>query len=257
MFARLSLFHLLLMSIALFFLIVAVLVYYDVHLQVVSLLQWMNSRSPAMQWLFVLVMALSVVLILPGVIFTLGAGFVFGVFKGALFVVIGTTIGAVTAFVIARYLFSHRVGIYLLSHPRLKVIDDRTSSEGWKLILATRLVPLFPFKLSNYFFGLTRFSLRDFALGTGLGIIPYSFHNVYVGSIAASLTELGQVEARTPVQWTFYGLGFVLTVAALLYFRRLAHRVLAEAGMEGQFAGNQTPVESGQPQDKSKDGKES
>jgi len=67
--------------------------------------------------------------------------------------------------------------------------------------MLSRLVPFFPFKLSNYFFGLTRFSLRGLVFGTLVGIIPFSVHNVYLGAIAADLATLGTRTAhRTPLE---------------------------------------------------------
>jgi uncharacterized membrane protein YdjX (TVP38/TMEM64 family) len=93
----------------------------------------------------------------------------------------------------------------------------------------TRLIPFFPFKLSNYFFGLTRFSLRDFMIGTFFGVIPFSLNNAYLGSITADITSLGMRNAeRTPFEWAIYGIGFLVAVAALIYFNRLANRALAK-----------------------------
>lgn len=42
---------------------------------------------------------------------------------------------------------------------------------GCNIVLLTRLVPFFPFKLSNYFFGLTHSSLRGFVLGTIVAVV--------------------------------------------------------------------------------------
>jgi uncharacterized membrane protein YdjX (TVP38/TMEM64 family) len=51
-------------------------------------------------------------------------------------------------------------------------------------------VPFFPLKLSNYFLGLTQFSIRDFLLGTVIGIVPNTLLITYAGSLAADLTLL-------------------------------------------------------------------
>ncbi len=208
--------------------ILAVLVYFDAHEQVVRLLQWLDTQGLWAPVLFTLVMAAVVVLILPGVLFTTGAGFVFGVVEGAACVVLGTTIGATLAFLIARHLFGERATRYILSRPRLRLVSEELTPQGWKIVLLTRLVPFFPFKLSNYFFGLTRFSLRDFVLGTFVGVIPLSVHNVYLGSIAADIATLGaRRPERSLLEWALYGGGFVATVAVLVYINRLARRALA------------------------------
>ena len=209
--------------------VIGVLIYFDTHEQVLQLLEWLDARGGWGPLLFILVMMLVVVLVLPGVMFTTGAGFVFGVVEGTLCVVLGTTLGATIAFLIARHLFGARAAHYVMTCAKLKLVSEELVPQGWKIVLLTRLVPFFPFKLSNYFFGLTRFSLRDFVLGTLLGIIPFSLHNAYLGSIAADIATMGARNAeRTSLQWAFYGAGFLATIALLIYLNRLARRALAK-----------------------------
>lgn len=208
--------------------VLGALIYFDAHQQVLRLLRWLDAQGAWAPLLFILVMMLVVVLLLPGVLFTTGAGFVFGVVEGTIYVVLGTTLGAAFAFLIARYLFGARAARFILAHARLKLVSEELAPQGWKIVLLTRLVPFFPFKLSNYFFGLTRFSLRGFVLGTFVGIIPFSLHNVYLGAIAADIATLGVRNAeRTPLQWALYGAGFLATIALLVYLNRLARRALA------------------------------
>ena len=143
-------------SIAVCLLFVALLVgavfYFDGQAQVLRFFNWLDELGPWAPALFILVDMLVVVLVLPGVILTLGAGFMFGVLKGSLYVVIGTTLGATIAFMIARHLFGQSCSRFVLNHSKLKVINDEFARQGWKIVLLTRLVPFFPFKLSNYFF---------------------------------------------------------------------------------------------------------
>jgi uncharacterized membrane protein YdjX (TVP38/TMEM64 family) len=144
------------------------------------------------------------------------------------YVVLGTTLGAVMAFLIARYTFGERAALYVRAHARIRVVSDEMTPHGWKIVLLTRLVPFFPSKLANYFFGLTRFSLRGYTVASLVGFIPFSVHNVYLGSIAADVATLGERHAsRTPAQWALYAAGFVITVVAVVYISRLARRALA------------------------------
>lgn len=209
--------------------VLGALIYFDAHEQVLQLLEWLDAQGAWGLLLFILVMTLVVVLVLPGVMFAAGAGFVFSVVEGTVYVVLGTTLGAALAFLIARYLLGARAARFVLAHARLKLVSEELAPQGWKIVLLARLVPFFPFKLSNYFFGLTRFSLRGFVSGTFVGIIPFSLHNVYLGSIAADIATLGVRNAqRTPLQWALYGAGFLATVALLVYLNRLARRALAK-----------------------------
>ncbi|WNZ54625.1 TVP38/TMEM64 family protein [Microbulbifer sp. SSSA005] len=206
--------------------VLSLLVYFDLDDQIIELMQWLNEQGWQTSLLFILIVAAAIVFLLPGVIFTMGAGFVFGVIKGTLLVIAGTVLGATLAFLIARYLLGEKPSRWVMSHIKPATVGEVIRREGWQMIMLTRLVPLFPFKLSNYFFGLTPVRLRDFVIGNFLGIIPLTLHNVYIGSIAADLTSLGKVEERTPVQWGFYIAGFALAVIALIGLTRMARRAL-------------------------------
>lgn len=207
--------------------VLALLHHYGLDDKLIELLQWLESRGWQASLLFILIMAVAIAVLAPGVIFTMGAGFVFGVVKGTLLVLAGTLLGATLAFLIARYLFGEGPSRWLMSHIKPPNIGEVLKKEGWRMIMLTRLVPFFPFKLSNYFFGLTPVRLRDFVLGNALGIIPFTVNNVYLGSIAADITTLGQVDERTPLQWALYGAGFALAVIALICLTRMARRALA------------------------------
>lgn len=216
--------------------VLAALVYFDMHDQVLRLLRWFDAQGAWAALLFVAVMAAVVVLLLPGVLFTTGAGFVFGVVEGTLYVVTGTLIGAVAAFLIARHLLGRRARRFIMQRSRLRLLSDEATSHGWKIVLLTRMIPFFPSKISNYFFGLTPFSLRGYVLGSLLGFIPYSLHNVYLGSIAADLTTLGARDlGRSPLEWGLYLAGFVCAVFAVVYLSRLARRALDRYEAEGEI----------------------
>ena len=216
--------------------VLALLHHFGLDDRILELIQWLESRGWQASLWFIVIIAAAIVFLIPGVIFTMGAGFVFGVLKGTVYVVAGTVLGATIAFLISRYLFGKRASEYVMSKIKPAHLGEIVRDEGWRMIMLTRLVPLFPFKLSNYFFGLTPLRLRDFALGNMLGVIPITVHNVYVGSIAADLASLGTArDSRTPVEWTLYGLGFVLAIIALIGLTRMARRALNQKIDEGEL----------------------
>lgn len=221
-------------------LIVGVLYALGVHQQIVELLQWFDEQGAWAALFFVALMVAAMVMLLPGVLLTTGAGFVFGVLEGTLYVVIGTTIGAAMAFLIARHFFGETAHIYIRNRARLSVVTDEMAPHGWKIVLLTRLIPFFPGKVSNYLFGLTSFTFPGFVAGTFLGVIPFSLHNVYLGSLAADLSTLGVREsARTPLEWTIYGAGFLGTILAVVFLNRLAKRALARYRVETEAMGQE------------------
>ena len=159
----------------------------------------------------------------------MGAGFVFGVVPGTIYVVFGTTLGATIAFLLARYTFGRRARQFIMARARLQLVNDELSKNDWKIVLLTRLIPFFPSKISNYFFGLTQFSLRGYIAGSLLGFIPFSVHNVYLGSLIADITtfEFGQ-QQRSGWEWALYLGGFVAAVVVVIYLNKLANRALAK-----------------------------
>ncbi|MCX5871371.1 MAG: VTT domain-containing protein [Deltaproteobacteria bacterium] len=206
----------------------AVFFHLDLDKHALRFLEWLELRGAWAPLLFVLVDALIVVLVLPGVLLTMGAGFMFGIISGGIYVILATTVGGTVAFLIARrFLATTKIARYCLYNPRFQSIANLSQRKGWAVVFLTRLIPFFPFKLSNYYFGLAGFSLRDFCVGTFLGIMPITFFNVYLGSLAADLTMLrSQRLERTPAQWFLYALGFLVILGLLIYGTRLARRML-------------------------------
>jgi len=209
--------------------LLAVLVYFDIHYYIIDLLYWVEAQGIWGPVLLISLMALVVVFVLPGILLTTGAGFVFGVVEGSIYIVLGTTLGSFAAFLIARYLFGPYAADFVRRRNRLSLVNEEMSANGWKIVLLTRLIPFFPGKLSNYFFGLTRFSWQGYLVGSLIGFIPFSVHNVYLGSIAADVTTLGlRNPVRTGFEWFLYGGGFVVTVGIVFYLNRLARRALSQ-----------------------------
>jgi uncharacterized membrane protein YdjX (TVP38/TMEM64 family) len=159
-----------------------------------------------------------VLLVLPGFLFSLGAGFMFGFLKGVALLWLSINIGAVMAFLLGRRAGSERFVTLLEKHKRLEQMNDVLLQKGWRVVMCTRVIPMFPFKLSNYAFGMAGYSLKDFWFGTTIGIIPLCMFNVYIGSLAGALSELGSRERPlSTVEWAMYALGVCVLGFFLLY----------------------------------------
>lgn len=90
-------------------LLLGVLYLLGLRQELLQILEWIEQQGPRAAFLFILLMAAVMVFFIPGVLFTTGTGFVFGIFHGTVCVVLGTTIGAAIAFLIARYLFGEPI----------------------------------------------------------------------------------------------------------------------------------------------------
>ncbi len=159
----------------------------------------------------VVVYAVATVALLPGTPFTLAAGALFGPVLGFGTAMVGATIGATLSFLVGRAV--GRSAVAQLAGRRVEAIDRFLGERGFLAILMIRLIPLFPFNVVNLVAGVTAIRLRDYVLGTALGIVPG----------VALLTVLGG-SIDDPTSPTFIGaaLGFLaLTVVASLVARRM------------------------------------
>jgi uncharacterized membrane protein YdjX (TVP38/TMEM64 family) len=151
-------------------------------------LQLMIERSgPLAPLLFISIYAVATILFVPGTPLTLLGGALFGPIFGSIYVILGATIGAVGAFLLARYVG----GSWLTSGAgtilqRLRTYDEQLVRNGFVTVLILRLVPLFPFNGLNFCLGLTRLRLRIYILATFIGIIPGTVAYVYFGASLAS-----------------------------------------------------------------------
>ncbi len=125
---------------------------------------------------FILIYIVATVLFIPGSLLTLGSGVLFGVVGGSVCVSIGSVLGATGAFLTGRYLTRDWVSKQIEGNQKFKAIDSAVASEGWKIVLLTRLSPIFPFNLLNYAFGVTQVSLKDYFLASWIGMIPGNCH---------------------------------------------------------------------------------
>ena len=144
---------------------------------------------------FVLGYALWVTLLLPGSWASMFAGFIYGTWQGSLLVFIGACIGAEFAFFLARSLFRESIKNRLSKNTKLNSVINSVTKEGLKLVLMTRLSPIFPFGLLNLSYGLSEVSFRDYSVGL-IGILPGTILYCGFGTLAGSISSFGEVMSQ-------------------------------------------------------------
>ncbi len=192
-------------------------------------LQWIDSLGTAGAIAFIALYIIATVAFLPGSILTLGSGVVFGIFWGSIYVFIGATLGATAAFLVGRYLARNWVASKIAGNKKFAAIDQAVGREGLKIVLLTRLSPIFPFNLLNYAFGITGVTLKDYFIGS-VGMIPGTIMYVYIGSLAGNLARIGtETQPTNPtVQWVIRIIGLIATVTVTAFVTRLARKALEE-----------------------------
>ena len=180
-------------------------------------------------WLGVAVFAAAyvgaVVLLAPGSLLTIAAGFAYG-FWGLPIALIAATTGAAIAFTVARHLARDSVRRAIETRRDIASIDRAIAAEGWKIVLLLRLSPLVPFNLQNYLFGITAVPFRSYIAATFVGIAPATSVLVAVGALGEAALDGG------PGKWALLAGGLLATVAAVVLVTRKARALLRDAGLD-------------------------
>ncbi|MCP1676503.1 putative membrane protein YdjX (TVP38/TMEM64 family) [Natronocella acetinitrilica] len=172
---------------------------------------------------FIAAYAIATVAFMPGLIFTIAGGVLFGPVFGTLFSLTGATIGAMLAFLVARYVASDWVAAR--AGGRLERLIKGVEREGWRFVAFTRLVPVFPFNILNYALGLTRIGFMPYALATFICMAPGAFAYTWVGHAGAETVAGG----RSGIQAILIAIGLL---AAVIFLPRLIRRVKTDPSVE-------------------------
>lgn len=182
---------------------------------------WIDSLGSWGPVVFALVYGVATALAVPASVLTVAAGALFGSLVGVAVVSAGSTLGATLAFLLARWAARGMVARWLAGSERFARLDALTERHGAVMVAITRLVPLFPFTLLNYGFGLTRVPLVTYVFWSWLCMIPGTV--LYV--VGGDTVVRALAEGRIP--WPLVGV-LAGTVVALAWLVRRARRTLAE-----------------------------
>jgi uncharacterized membrane protein YdjX (TVP38/TMEM64 family) len=185
--------------------------------------QWIGGLGAWGPIIFICAYIIACVAFIPASILTLGAGAIFGVVHGSIYVSIGATLGASAAFLVGRYFARAWIAKRMGANPTFAAIDRALAAEGWKIVALTRLSPVFPFVLMNYAFGVTRVSFRHYFFASWVGTMPASVMYVYIGSLAKAAGG-----PRPPAEIALRVVGLIATVVATIFITRIARKALAE-----------------------------
>ena len=192
---------------------------------------WVSQMGVAGIFIFVVVYAVATVLLAPGSILTIGAGFAFGLWKGFLAVSAGATIGASLAFLIARFIARDKIEATARRNEKFRKIDNAIAREGTKLIFLLRLSPVMPFNLSNYFYGLTGVRFWPYVVASWIGMMPGTFLYVYIGAAskaAVAAAAGGEAVKHSWQYWTFLSVGFFATIIVTIWVTKIARDALCK-----------------------------
>lgn len=160
-----------------------------------------------------------VVLALPGVTFALIAGMLFGPWIGTLACLVATTIGAMLAFLVGRFFLKDTVKPMVEKNKTLKKLLFSDNSKNDVIILMiTRMVPIFPYNIQNFAYGITDISFTKYSVLTFVFMLPgVALYTIGAAGITADTGK-----------WKYFALAAVLAVAVTVAGNMIRKKYLRE-----------------------------
>jgi uncharacterized membrane protein YdjX (TVP38/TMEM64 family) len=189
---------------------------------------------------FIVANAMAVALLVPGSVFTIAAGLLYGVGTGSVVAHAGSMAGATLAFLCGRYLVRERVARMLRANQKFAAVDQAIGRKGWKIVALVRLSPVIPFMLQNYLYSATSIRFWPYFISSMVCTLPGTLLFVSMGA-AGRYGALGVMPEGGPLQWALLGVGVAATIAGTWYVRRVAARALRQDVPDKQ----QTDAEAG------------
>jgi uncharacterized membrane protein YdjX (TVP38/TMEM64 family) len=180
-----------------------------------TLIQSYGSVAPLA---YICIYALAPSFFVPGLPITILGGVLFGPFWGVVYAIVGSAAGACVAFLVSRYLARDWVEQQLKS-PRWRRLDESVEKHGWKVVAFTRLIPLFPFNMLNYAFGLTNIGFCAYAMATLFCMLP-----ACIAFIVFSSSLLDLIRGKVSLTFIIGSLLIILVSLFPLLYRRYRKR---------------------------------
>ncbi len=186
-----------------------------------ELQSWIKSIGFWGPAVFVIIYAGTTVAAVPGSAMSIIAGSIFGSVVGLISVSIGSTLGASLAFLAARYFARDAIVQWLGKKEKFRKLDDLTEKHGAIIVAITRLVPLFPFTLLNYGFGLTKVPFKTYVFWSWLCMLPGTVLYVIGSDAVTKAITMGRIP------WVLVGI-LILAIILIVFLVRYAKSMLKE-----------------------------
>ena len=166
--------------------------------------------------LYILLFIIATLFLLPGSILVIAGGIVFGPLLGPLLSLIAATLASSCSFLLARWLGRDLLLKYVGHSHTFQAIEKGIARNGIDFLILTRLIPLFPYNIQNYAYGLTTITFWPYTLISALTTLP----GIVIYTVMASDLANEGITLRFILQLCLAGLAlFILVQLAKLYAR--------------------------------------
>lgn len=188
--------------------------------------EWIATLGCLGPFVYTGIYVLAVVVAVPGAAITALAGALFGSVLGVVVVSVGSTLGAGLCFLIARFVARKAITRRFAGNAHFQKLERMTQRHGALMVAVTRLVPLFPFNILNYGFGLTGIGFGTYLIWSWICMLPGTV--LYV--VGADTLTRSMAEGRVPVVLLVI---LALVGAGIALLARTARRKIADENYEG------------------------
>jgi uncharacterized membrane protein YdjX (TVP38/TMEM64 family) len=166
---------------------------------------------------FVLLYGIATVAMIPGGIFDVVGGALFGPYLGSVLDLAGGSLGAALSFLVGRYLA--RDWVEGRAGPRVQSVMRSVDAEGWQFVAFVRLVPIFPYNVVNYLLGVTRIPFLHYILATVVFMAPSTVAYTWLGHASRALIA---GDAADTIYYALIALGVLAALFVLpRFFKRM------------------------------------
>jgi uncharacterized membrane protein YdjX (TVP38/TMEM64 family) len=191
--------------------------------------QWTDANQSTALYFATGGLVIGILLMLPASLMLMLAGFLFGLARGFAIVWIAGLVASTLAFLLGRSIARPWMERRIQRKTTFIAIDRAIKRKGFLVVLLTRLVMVLPYPALNYSLGLTNVSMKDYVLGTNIGMAPPMFLFVYLGTTVSNITAImhGDISLQR-AEWVTGTLALVTVVAVIAVLIRKAAAVLKE-----------------------------
>ena len=189
-----------------------------------ELIMYLNTSGGILVFFFIYIV--SVIFLLPGSWLSLLSGFLYGSIVGSLVVFVSAFCGACLSFLISKYFFAESINNIVSKYSGYPLLQEILKKGGLKLIILSRLSPIFPFSILNYFYGLNNISFKDFGLSLFF-ILPGTYVYCSLGNLANELSDIRNISAKENLPFTL--IGFAATVFVFYLIVKYANDFLRDS----------------------------
>lgn len=202
------------------------------------LLYWIEHQNI---WIVTIIfIALFTVVSFPIVIgylfLIIASGYLFGILRGIMMVVLSANLGIAIAHVTLSALSSKLpIGALLQNDTARAILRVISGPQAFKVVLFTRLTPI-PFGLQNTIFAVSNMGGIRYHLASALGLLPAQIINIYLGSSLRSMQDVLEDRSTAATGYIVFCFQILIGISLMVYVVQKARRELQLALLEADLA---------------------